>query len=215
MLFCESILLRLFAVLLWVPAVPRPCRTLRVILPASKAFVLGRFAVWPVPHFGEGVRPTVSNSSPAILGPQGFCLRGLTGGGSLEPYWDALGWTGHQGDGLPLQVRARRWRHSRECKHLIIICAMTRQEDVFQYFQNNQKYNQQNVLSCFTLKHSKDKIHFRLLAKMCRKKGRKTSKPIMHWECCRPKPLLPVCYGYAYWSQIVPCFSRKNFLANF
>ncbi len=130
MLFCESVLLWLFAVLLWAPAVPHRCRTLRVVLPASKAFALGCFAVWPVSHFGEGVWPAVCDGHPAVFGPQGFCLRGLTGGGSLEPYWDALGWTGHQGDGLSLQVRAWWRRHGRERKHLIVICAITGQENV-------------------------------------------------------------------------------------
>ena len=111
---------RPLCLLLGVPAAPRlPGRRRRLVLPAGEALALGGLAVRPVSHLGEGVRAPVPGG-PAMVGPQRLSLRGLAGGGPLEPDRDPLGRTGHQRDGLTLQIRARGG-HTGELKHLIVI----------------------------------------------------------------------------------------------
>lgn len=131
MLVHQSVLLRHFAVFLWLPASAiRSCWNLCVVLPASEPFALGCFAVRSVPHLGEGVWPAVRYGRPGVLRPQGFRLRGLTGGGSLQPHGDPLGWTRHQRDGFSLQIRARwRWQSGKR-KHLVVICVRSQRISV-------------------------------------------------------------------------------------
>ena len=90
-----------------------------VVLPAGEAFVLGRLAVGPVPHLGEGVGAAVGCGSPASLRPQGVHLGGLADGGSLQADRDALGRPTHQRDGLGVRSHGS---HHWELKDLVFVC---------------------------------------------------------------------------------------------
>lgn len=90
-----------------------------LVFPQGEAFVLRRLPVSPVFHLGEGVGASV-RGPPAVLGPEGLGLRGLAGGGPLQPHRDPLGRAGHQGDGL----RVQSWTCRGDCwelKHLIVV----------------------------------------------------------------------------------------------
>ena len=91
-----------------------------MVLPAGEAFVLGRLAVGPVPHLGEGVGAAVGCGPPAALRPQGVHLGGLADGGSLQADRDALGRPAHQRDGLGVWSQGS---HDWELKDLVFVCS--------------------------------------------------------------------------------------------